>query len=233
MKELILNGITQEINITDLTQARMVIRFQNSLLKTIAELVEFRDSFTGGHIERTRSYVSVLLGELLKKGIYTQEIDSWDLSVVINSVQLHDVGKIAVPDSILQKPGRLTAEEFDEMKKHASFGEEVIERIGKCAESEEFLKHAKIFAGTHHEKWDGSGYPHGLKGENIPLQGRLMAIADVYDALVSKRSYKEALSHEKAVSIITDGKGAHFDPTLVDIFIETANKFKEIAETYK
>jgi putative two-component system response regulator len=138
---------------------------------------------------------------------------------LLQSSQLHDVGKIAISDRILQKPGRLDPEEFDEMKKHAAFGAQIIERIEASTSASDFLKYAKIFAGTHHEKWDGSGYPNGLAGEDIPLQGRIMALADVYDALVSERPYKKAFSHTTAVKIIQDGQGSQFDPALTDIFI--------------
>jgi putative two-component system response regulator len=144
------------------------------------------------------------------------------------SSQLHDVGKIAIRDSILQKPGRLTSEEFEEMKKHAMFGVKIIERIENGDTDSDFLKYAKIFAGTHHEKWDGTGYPFGLAGEKIPLLGRLMAIADVYDALTSQRPYKEPFSHEKAVAIIKEGKGSHFDPVLADLFFEAQSQFKAV-----
>jgi putative two-component system response regulator len=130
------------------------------------------------------------------------------------------VGKIAISDQILRKPGKLDSEEFEEMKKHAAFGVQIIERIEESTSASDFLKYAKIFAGTHHEKWDGSGYPGGLAGENIPLQGRIMALADVYDALVSERPYKKAFSHTEAVKIIYDGKGTQFDPALTDVFIK-------------
>jgi putative two-component system response regulator len=152
---------------------------------------------------------------------------------VLQSAQLHDVGKIAVKDSILQKPGKLTSDEFEEIKKHTIFGEDVISKIKKKTSEQAFLEHAGIFAGTHHEKWDGSGYPRGLKGLEIPLQGRLMAIADVYDALVSDRPYKKAFTHEEATNIISQGKGTHFEPELVDVFLKLSNEFNEIAKDCK
>jgi putative two-component system response regulator len=173
--------------------------------------------------------VGVLLRELVKRGLYADTLHGLNLALMEQSAQLHDVGKIKVPDSILQKPGKLTPEEFEIIKEHASFGEEVIEKIQQSTSEQEFLDHAKIFAGAHHEKWDGSGYPRGLKGENIPLQGRVMAIADVYDALVSDRPYKKAFSHEEAVGIIMDGKGKHFDPQLADVFFDVSDTFRAIA----
>jgi putative two-component system response regulator len=145
---------------------------------------------------------------------------------LLQSSQLHDVGKISISDRILNKPGKLTPEEFDDMKKHTTFGVKIIEKMEFVATESDFLKHAKIFAGTHHEKWDGTGYPYGIADEDIPLQGRLMAIADVYDALVSERPYKNAFSHDEAVKIILDGRGTHFDPVLVDVFEQTSDAFQ-------
>ena len=204
-------------------------RLQSLFFKIIAELVEFRDIDTGGHIERTQNYLGSLLGALIRNNIYRQEIDTWDLKLVISSSQLHDIGKIAVRDCILQKPGKLTDQEFEEMKEHTVQGVKIIEKIMGNLVRKSFLETAKILAGTHHEKWDGSGYPEGLKGEEIPLLGRLMAIADVYDALVSERPYKKPFTHKKAVEITKEGRGTHFDPVLVDIFLETADEFNEIA----
>ena len=211
-------------------KTKMVYNLQNAILRTIAELVECRDDITGGHIERTQSYLSILVKALIEKNLYEEEISAWNVDFLLQSAQLHDVGKIAIKDRILQKPTKLTAEEFEEMKTHVSFGVKVIERIQSNTNQDAlFLEHAKIFAGSHHEKWDGSGYPFGLGGLEIPLQGRLMAIADVYDALISERPYKKPFSHEEAVKIIAAGKGSHFDPVLVDVFLEYEDYFKEAA----
>jgi len=210
-------------------KTRTVVELQDALLKTMAELVECRDNITGGHIERTQSYLGVLLSAMQRRGIYQEEASTWNIKLVLQSAQLHDVGKIAVKDCILNKPGRLTAEEFDEIKEHTAFGGAVIEKIGESTSEQAFLEYAKIFALTHHEKWDGSGYPSGLKGERIPLLGRLMAIADVYDALRSNRPYKQAYPHGEAVSIIRAGSGTHFDPVLVDLFMSVAGEFDAIA----
>jgi len=204
-----------------------VIELQNALLKTIAELVECRDDITGGHIERTQSGINILLEEIEKRGLYKEETKGWNKNLLLQSCQLHDVGKISISDSILKKPGKLNDEEFNEMKKHASFGEQIIEKIEALAKESDFLDYAKTFAASHHEKWDGSGYPRGLKENKIPLLGRIMAIADVYDALTSVRPYKEAFSHEEAVRIITESSGTQFDPILVEIFTSTADKFKK------
>lgn len=209
-------------------KTKTVYELQNAILKTFAELVEFRDDITGGHIERTQKYLKVLLDALLKDRLYQEEVASWDMEFLLQSAQLHDVGKIAIKDSILQKPGKLTDEEFDEMKNHTTFGVKVIQKIEESTRENAFLRHAEIFAGTHHEKWNGKGYPTGLSGNDIPLQGRLMAIVDVYDALTNERPYKKAFSHEEAVAIIKKDSGTHFDPQLVDIFLAHEQEFKEI-----
>jgi putative two-component system response regulator len=214
-------------------KTKSVLELQNAILKTMAELVECRDDITGGHIERTTRYLGVLLDALPALGLYEKEMDSWDLKLILQSAQLHDIGKIAVKDSILLKPAKLTPEEFEEMKKHTTFGEEVIRKMKNTVTEQAFLEHAEIFAATHHEKWDGSGYPRGLKSTEIPLQGRLMAIVDVYDASVSDRPYKKAFSHEETVKIISDGKGGHFDPHLVDLFIKVSDEFNKIANSLK
>jgi putative two-component system response regulator len=200
-------------------KTKTVLELQDAILKTVADLVESRDDITGGHIERTMRGVGFLAGALRDHPVYGREVALWDIKLLLQSSQLHDVGKIAISDSILQKPGRLTEEEFREMKKHTIFGIQIIEKIEASTNASDFLKYAKIFAGTHHEKWDGSGYPNGLAGEVIPLQGRIMALADVYDALVSERPYKKAFSRAEAVRIIQDGRGTQFDPVLTDVFV--------------
>jgi putative two-component system response regulator len=222
-------------NLQSLVEAKTktVLELQNAILKAMAELVENRDDITGKHVERTQSYLGLLLNAILKRGLYAEEMRNWDIDLVLQSSQLHDVGKIAVKDEILKKNGKLTKEEFAEIKKHPTCGEEIIEKIKQNTTEHEFLEHARIFAVAHHEKWDGGGYPNGLKGKEIPLQGRLMAIADVYDALVSDRPYKKAFLHEEAVKIISDSIGTHFDPDLVDIFLEISDKFNEVANSFR
>jgi putative two-component system response regulator len=210
-------------------KVKTILELQGALLRSMAELVESRDDITGGHIERTQSYLGALLEALKAQGIYNGEVAGWDLNLVLMSAQLHDVGKIAVKDSILNKPGRLTPEEFEEVKKHTTFGGKVIDKIMESTSERTFLIYAKTFAMTHHEKWDGSGYPSGLKGEGIPLLGRLMAVADVYDALVSDRPYKRAFTHDEAVRIIMDGRGTHFDPTLADMFLSISDEFETVS----
>ncbi|MCL2182893.1 MAG: response regulator [Chitinispirillia bacterium] len=210
-------------------KTKTVLDLQNAILRTVAELVECRDDTTGGHIERTQNYLKILVDALLEHELYKNEVTSWNIDFLLQSSQLHDVGKINIKDSILQKPAKLTPEEFDEMKTHTTFGIKVIEKIQENTSEATFLEYAKIFASTHHEKWDGSGYPSGLKGDCIPLQGRLMAIADVYDALISERPYKKPFTHEEAVEIIRNGSGTHFDPNLVEVFLTHENEFREVA----
>ncbi|MDR2788007.1 MAG: response regulator [Candidatus Accumulibacter sp.] len=202
-----------------------VLELQSAILKTVADLVESRDNTTGGHIARTQRTLKVLIEGMDTLDIYKDQMHEFDIGLLLESCQLHDVGKIAISDSILNKTARLTPEEFEEMKKHAVLGVQIIERIASGTSDSDFLKYAKIFAGTHHEKWDGTGYPNGTAGEDIPLPGRLMAIVDVYDALVSERPYKKPYPHEEAVRIILDGKGTHFDPVLVDVFKQVADQF--------
>ena len=208
-------------------KTKTVVELKNAFLKTIAEMVEWRDGSTGEHIGRTEFYMRILINEVEKHENYKNEVMTWDKELVLQSAQLHDVGKIAIKDKILQKADKLTKEEFNEIKMHVKFGETVIEQIKKYTAERAFLDQAKILIATHHEKWDGNGYPRGLKGDDIPLQGRLMAIADVYDALTSDRPYKKAFSHEEAVEIIVNDKGRHFDPDLVEIFLNISNKFLE------
>ncbi|MDR3167564.1 MAG: response regulator [Treponema sp.] len=206
-------------------KTRRVLDLQNAILKTVADLVECRDDITGGHIERTQRILGILLEELTTIDFYRKQTETWDMDLLLQSSQLHDVGKIGISDRILLKPGALDVLEFNEMKKHTTFGVMVIEKIEAGTTACDFLEYAKILAGTHHEKWDGSGYPQGLAGEAIPLQGRIMAIADVYDALTSDRPYKKAMPHDQAVAIILHGKGTHFDPLLVEVFERSASRF--------
>ena len=212
-------------------KADEVLDLQNAVLGTVADLVEFRDHSTGEHIVRTQRYLKVLIEGLMKKeSEYKNVISGWNMHFFLQSAQLHDVGKIAVPDTILNKPGKLTPEEFEIMKGHVSAGVDALERVLSKTKKHIFLDHAILICGTHHEKWDGSGYPIGIRGKNIPLEGRLMAVADVYDALISPRPYKEAFPLEKAFGIIEDSAGTHFDPILVDVFRDSRDEFAKIAQ---
>jgi len=197
----------------------------SATINVMANLVENRDNVTGGHIDRTQKYLSILVSELIRADIYTNEVANWNLEILLPSAQLHDVGKITVSDLILNKPGKLTDDEFALIKLHCTEGERIIDEMIDKAKEDGFLIHAKKFAGCHHEKWNGSGYPKGLKGEKIPLEGRLMAIVDVYDALVSERPYKKPSTHEQAIEIIKKESGMHFDPKIVEIFLNVADDF--------
>jgi putative two-component system response regulator len=203
-----------------------ILKLQNKLLEAMAEMVESRDGVTGDHIARTRQYMRILLSAVIDTGIWAEETAEWDIELLCQSCQLHDVGKIAINDNILKKRGALTAEEFAEMQQHILLGVSFIEKLEDDDPTSAFLRYAKIFVAYHHERWDGTGYPAGLAGENIPLLGRLMAIVDVYDALTSNRPYKRALSHEEAVRIILDGKGKHYDPVLAGLFEQVAEQFR-------
>ena len=209
-------------------KTKTVLELQNAILKTVAELVEWRDNVTGGHIERTQHYLRLLIDLLLNQGIYYDEISKWDVNLLIMSSQLHDVGKISIKDSILMKPDKLGKEEFEEMKNHTVYGAEIIRRIEENTTENAFLKYAKILAISHHERWDGTGYPYGLKGEEIPLQGRIMAIIDVYDALTNDRPYKMAHTHAYAVEYIKKELGKQFDPLIGEVFLEHEKEFKKI-----
>ena len=203
-----------------------VMELQSTILNTLADLVESRDDNTGGHVLRTQKWIEILVASMLDRGVYADEMGAWDMRLLVQSSQLHDAGKISIRDSILLKPGKLTAVEFEEIKRHTVLGVRIIDKICSGTSESSFLEYAKIFAATHHEKWDGSGYPKGLKGKDIPLQGRLMAVADVYDALISERPYKKAFPHEDAVRIILKGSGTHFDPAIVDCFRRVEENFR-------
>ena len=207
------------------SKTKEIVMLQNAVLTTVVDLVEFRDRHTGGHIARTRYYLKALTDELIRQDIYTDELAAWDMDSFLSSALLHDVGKIAISDLILNKPGKLTPDEFEIMKTHVTVGVDAIEKILHSTEDHVFLHHALLTTGTHHEKWDGNGYPMGLKGKNIPLEGRLMALADVYDALISIRPYKEKFTRTEARKMIEDGAGKHFDPTLVDVFRKVEGAF--------
>lgn len=210
-------------------RTREVELIKQVTILAMGTLAEYRDPETGGHIQRTQNYVKTLAEHLSEHPRFEHYLDETTIDLLYQSAPLHDIGKVGVPDSILLKPGKLTDEEFEVMKRHAIYGRDSIRRATKKLGTTTFLDIAADIAEHHHEKWDGSGYPHGLKGEDIPIAGRLMALADVYDALRSKRVYKPAFSHEKTVQIITEGKGRHFDPDVVAAFLALENRFREIA----
>jgi putative two-component system response regulator len=205
---------------------------QDVTIFSLASLAETRDNETGGHIRRTQNYVKALALALRDHPVYGGQMDEKAVGLLYKSAPLHDVGKVGVPDAILLKPGKLTEEEFQEMKKHTTYGRDTIIRAEEAMEDRQvsgFLRLAREIAFTHHEKWDGSGYPRGLSGGDIPLPGRLMAVADVYDALISRRVYKPPFTHAKARAILQEDSGTHFDPELIEIFMEIEEEFRQIA----
>ncbi len=204
---------------------------QDVTIFTLANLAETRDPETGAHICRTQSYVRALALRLSASPKYAAALTPSDIDLLFKSAPLHDIGKIGIADHILLKPGKLTPEEFEEMKRHSIIGWRALNRTEQLLGSNSFLRYASEIALTHHEKWDGSGYPDKLIGTAIPLSGRLMAVADVYDALRSHRPYKNPYPHFEAAAMIIDGRGHHFDPDIVDVFIALDSDFQKISET--
>jgi putative two-component system response regulator len=205
---------------------------QAVMIESLATLAEYRDPETGGHIKRTQNYVKALAMRLRNHPGFRSVLDDATIETLYQSAPLHDIGKVGIRDDVLLKPGRLTEEEFEQMKMHTVYGHEALRITERKLGKSTFLRCAREIAYTHQEKWDGSGYPRGLKGDEIPISGRLMALADVYDALISKRVYKPPMPHEKAVQIIKEGKGSHFDPDMVDAFLELEAVFRNIALTF-
>ena len=207
-------------------------KMQDGLIITMADMVENRDSDTGAHIQKTAAYVKIIVEGLQKKGYYAEKIDAKFISDVVRSAPLHDIGKINIPDAVLNKPGKLTDEEFEIIKTHTTTGKKIMEDAISTVRGENYLKDARNMAAYHHERWDGKGYPDGLHGEVIPLSARIMAVADVFDALTSPRVYKPAFPVDKALSIITEGSGTQFDPKCVEVFMENLSEVKVILKKY-
>jgi putative two-component system response regulator len=225
--------IGNQLEATIVRRTKEVADAQDVTILAMASLAEARDAETGNHIRRTQHYILVLCEYLRGFRKFSQFLSDATIERIFKSAPLHDIGKVGIPDSILLKPDRLSDYEFEIMKTHTTLGKKAIEN----AESQlgvklEFLTTAKEIAYTHQEKWDGTGYPQGLMGSQIPLSGRLMAIADVYDALISVRVYKGAMSHDEAVGIIKNGSGSHFDPDLVDAFLIVQDKFQDVARRF-
>ena len=235
-KPVLLNRIKNHLHIDEMIRERTaqlarrteeLERLKNGIVYTMADLVENRDKDTGGHIGRTAGYMKLLIEAMVARNVYMDEMRDWDVDSVVMSAHLHDLGKIVIPDSTLNKPGRLTDEEFEIMKTHAIEGGRIIEKtIERTGGGAQFLHNAEIIASYHHERWDGTGYPYGLKGTDIPLQGRIMAVIDVYDALVSERPYKKPFTHEKAIEIIMENSGKHFDPAIADVFYQVSEQIR-------
>lgn len=203
---------------------------QAAVIEDLADVIETRDIETGEHIKRTKKYVSILANKMFEDDYFKGKITSKDIELMEKAAPLHDIGKIAVSDLILLKPGRLTDEEYEKMKVHTTKGGDMIKHILSNLGDDEFLNVAFEIAVAHHEKWDGTGYPNGLKGEEIPLSARVMAVADVFDALVAKRCYKEPMPVDKAIEILNKDAGTHFDPEIIRIFNQVLDEFKIVAK---
>ena len=207
-------------------------KMQDGLIMVMADFVENRDSDTGAHVQKTAAYVKIILEGLTKKGYYSDIITQKFISDVIRSAPLHDVGKIKISDSVLNKPGKLTNEEYEIMKTHTTAGKLIMDSVISTVEGENYLMEARNMAAYHHERWDGNGYPEKLRAEAIPLSARIMAVADVFDALSSPRVYKPAFSLEKSLEIIQEGNGTQFDPKCVEVFIEALDEVREVLKKY-
>ena len=220
--------INKQIEMQNNIESKMkkINEIQWSIIDGMANLIENRDSNTGEHVKRTSYYVQLICNELRKSEKYENSLNDGFLENIVKAAPLHDVGKIVVPDSILQKPGRLTKEEFETIKKHTTEGKNVIKNVLGDVENNDFLDIASNIAYYHHEKYDGSGYPEHLSGTDIPLEGRIMAVADVFDALVSKRIYKDAMGIDEAYNIIKEESGHHFDPDIAEAFLKQKETIK-------
>ena len=214
------------------TKTETIAQMQNALIMVLADMVESRDENTGDHVRKTAAYTRIIMDQLKEMDYYTDQLTDQFIYDVEHSAPLHDIGKIAVSDMILNKPGKLTDEEFTIMKTHTTAGADILEQVIETVPDSGYLKEAKNLAEFHHEKWNGKGYPKGLAGEEIPLSARIMAVADVFDALVSDRCYKKAFPFEKAMSIIKEDAGTHFDPLVADAFIQAEDEVRKVAEKH-
>jgi len=228
---LCLIGGISYINLSRLQEKN---RAQRALIASLVELTDWRDQETGQHLMRTKHYSKALAKQLRKNPKYRKEITTKFIKDVFDTAPLHDIGKVGIKDPILLKPGKLTNEEFEEMKKHVLIGRQVIQdAIDKFDIQESFMMTARNIAAFHHERYDGSGYLEALKGPAIPLEARIFALADVYDALRSKRPYKNEMPHSQVVEMIQPESGKHFDPDVVEAFLKLGDKFIEISEVYR
>ena len=227
---VLINRIRTHLDIDDLihVRTRQLQQLQNAIVFGFADIIESRDHETGGHVDRTSKYIGILVDAMMSRGVYSDELKNMDMESLVSSARLHDVGKISTTDLILNKPDKLSQDEFVIMKTHTTEGQRIIDHIAARTNDADFLQNAKLFAGYHHERWDGTGYPSGIKGLDIPLQGRIMAIVDVYDALMSQRPYKKPFSEEDTVRIIMENAGKQFDPLIADVFYSIRDQFHAV-----
>jgi putative two-component system response regulator len=232
-KNILIHRISLHLRISSYQAylADSVMRLTEGFALSIANLIECRDENTGGHVQRTSRYVEILGRCLLSEDFFVEELSGPALDMIVRAAPLHDVGKIAISDRILLKPGRLTNEEFSIMKTHARVGAQLLKDMYERMPAHTYLQFARMIAAAHHERFDGKGYPDGLAGEAIPVCARIMAIADVYDALLDDRVYRKRMTHEEAVGIIIAGRGTQFDPIVVDAFDKCHSEFAGMAET--
>jgi putative two-component system response regulator len=214
-------------------RTKQIEKAKDAVTFSMGALAEARDDETGFHLQRTRLYVKVIAENMSGLAKYSNKLTPKMIDLVVRAAPLHDIGKIGIPDNILRKAGRLTEEEKVTMSRHTLYGKQALEKAEKDIGHTPYLEVAKQIAYCHHERWDGSGYPEGLSGDKIPISARIMAIADVYDALISKRHYKDAMSHREAIALMEKSRGTHFDPAIFDIFLQVSDKFFDIAERFK
>jgi putative two-component system response regulator len=207
-----------------------VMNLSDNIATSFAEMIECRDESTGGHVIRTSKYVDILGKELIRQGLFCDELNPAELQLMVRAAPLHDIGKIAISDRILLKAGQLDDEEFAIMKRHSQIGGAILKRMYQRMPAQHYLRYASLIASSHHERYDGKGYPQGIAGNNIPLCGRIMAVADVYDALMENRVYRYGMGHIQASNIIYEYEGTHFDPKIVEAFRNTKDQIAEVAD---
>lgn len=229
-KTLELSELRHNLEISVKIKANQITSIQQKVIMSFADLIESRDDFTGRHVKRTSAYVRAIVEELKKRGMYSDILTNSYIDDLCKAAPMHDIGKIRISDIILCKPGKLTDEEFEIMKTHTTEGDKILESTLKDIESDEYIKMAREVSLYHHEKWNGTGYPTGIKGEEIPLGARIMALADVFDALISKRVYKDPMPMDKAFGIIEESLGSHFDPELGKVFLEMRSEIERISK---
>lgn len=211
-----------------MTQLAQITRMQHDIIVSMANVIESRDGTTGEHVKRTSKYTMLLAEKMIERGLYAEELTVQLLESMRNGSPLHDIGKITIPDSVLTKPGKLTVEEYDVIKTHAKAGADMIRDNMSQMVSEDFLQVACDMAQYHHEKWNGKGYPEGLKGEEIPLTARILAVTDVYDALVSERQYKKGMTIDEAFAIMEKDRGENFEPEILDVFFDLRDELERL-----